>query len=231
MPRETLREAPGGALRAGREPGRRTLAVARRRLPFARTLAVLGSAALGITALGSAVLGSAAVAWAEGEGEAHGDPWMAIVWKAVNFAVLAGLLWYFLRKPAGKALREAAQRAKQTLEDARAGAVAMEQKYNDQRRNIENLRTELERLRDEARAETAVEAERLKHDAQAAADRMTAQVQTQVEQARKQALQSIRAELAEEAVRTAERLIRQKLDEPAQRRLLDAQIREQERTS
>ena len=183
-------------------------------------------------ALVTAVLTSGpALALAAEEGAPHGSPWMDFLWKAVNFAILAGLLYFLLRKPVGKALREAAQRARQMLDDARASAEQMERRYQDQRRNIENLKSELERLREETRAETAAEADRLKQEAQAAADRMTAQVERQVEQARNRALQTIRVELADEAVRLAENLIRQRLDEKTQKRLLDEQIAEQERMS
>jgi F-type H+-transporting ATPase subunit b len=175
--------------------------------------------------------GLAGAARAAAEGGDHGDPWLDFLWKTVNFAILAGLLYLLLRKPAGKALREAALRAKQMLDDARASAALMDRRYEDQRRNIENLKSELERLREETRAETAAEADRLRQDAQAAAERMTAQVERQVELARGKAVQSIRAELADEAVRLAESMIKRKLDEPTQRRLLDEQIAEQERGS
>jgi F-type H+-transporting ATPase subunit b len=143
--------------------------------------------------------------------------------------VLVGLLYLVARKPIGKALRGAAERAKQTLDDARSSANLMERRHAGQRRNIENLKLELERMREEARAETAAEAERLKREAQAAAARMTAQVDKQAEQARAQALQSIRAELANEAVRLAESLIQQRLDPRTQRTLLERRIAEQER--
>lgn len=177
------------------------------------------------------VLAPTLVLAAEDGAEHHGNPWLDLLWKAVNFAALAVLLWYFLRKPVANSLRAAASRVKTTVDEARASAAAMDRRYQDQRRNLENLKTELESLRADARAETAAESERLKKDAQASADHMTGQIEKQVQQARNRALQSLRAELADEAVKLAENLIKQKLDDATQRRLLDEQIAAQERVS
>ena len=178
----------------------------------------------------AAVLAVPLIARAAEEGGAeHGNPWMDLLWKAVNFAALAVLLWYFLRKPVAKALRESSARVKGTVDEARESAAAMDRRYQDQRRNLENLKTELERLREDARAETTSEGERLKREAQATAERLTGQIEKQVQQARGRALQSLRAELADEAVRLAENMIKQRMDDAAQRRLLDDQIAEQER--
>jgi F-type H+-transporting ATPase subunit b len=165
------------------------------------------------------------------EGEQHGDPWRDFLWKTVNFVILMGILYFVLRKPVAKALREAAQRARQTLVDARASAELMDRRYQDQRRNMENLQSELERLRQEAHQDTAEEAAQLKREAQAVAERLTSQIDQQVELARRHALHSIRQELAEEAVKLAETMIREKLGGDSQSKLLDERIEQQERVS
>jgi len=163
------------------------------------------------------------------EGAEQHDPWLDFLWKTVNFAILAGILYLVLRKPVAKSLREAAQRARQMLGDARASADLMDKRFQDQRRNLENLQSELERLRQEAHQDTAAEAAQLKNEAQAVAARLTSQIDQQVELARRHALHSIRQELAEEAVKLAETLLREKLDSKGQSKLLDERIGQQER--
>jgi F-type H+-transporting ATPase subunit b len=181
---------------------------------------------------GGSVLG---LAWAlpllAAEGKEHGNPWMDFLWKTINFAILAGVLVYLLRKPVAQFLRAAAQRAFQTLGDARASADLMDKRYQDQRRNLENLKSELERLRHDAHAETAAEAAQLKREAQEAADRLTSQIEVQAELSRRHALHSIRQELADEAVKLAESMIRERLDAKGQGKLLDDRIGQQERVS
>ena len=176
-----------------------------------------------------------AAAWAlpvlAAEGGEHADPWRDFLWKTVNFVILMGILYLVLRKPVAKALGEAAQRARQMIGDARAGADLMDKRYQDQRRNLENLQSELERLRQEAHQDTAAEAAQLKREAQAVADRLTSQIDQQVELAGRQALHSIRRELAEEAVKLAETMIREKLDSQGQSKLLDERTGQQERVS
>ena len=168
-------------------------------------------------AAGSAALLAAAPAWAAG---GDGDPWMDFLWKTVNFSILVGLLYLVLRKPVATALRAAAERAMGTLGDARENAEQMAQQLESQRRTMESLQAELERLREDARKDTEEEAERLKSEAQATAERLKSQVSGQVEQARAQALAAIRADLADEAVKMAETLIRGKVDSKAQKRLV-----------
>ena len=164
-------------------------------------------------------------------GEDHGNPWWDLLWKTVNFAILVGLLYFFLRKPVGRALRGAAQRARQALSDSRESAEVTSQRLEDQRKNIANLHLELERLKEDARAETAAEAERLKRDAESLAERLKLQVQQQVEQAGNQALETLRGELADGAVNAAEVLIRERMDNAAQKRLVQEHIDGLERFS
>jgi len=164
-------------------------------------------------------------------GEVHGNPWGDFLWKVVNFAILVGLLYFVLRKPVGRALRGAAQRARQALSDSRESAEVTIQRLEDQRKSIANLQLELERLKEDARAETAAEGERLKRDAEALAERLKRQVQQRVEQAGNQALETLRGELADEAVRAAEGLIRERMDNAAQKKLVQEHIDGLERFS
>lgn len=179
------------------------------------------------------LLPAAALAAGEGAGEgaAHGGGWWQFGASVVNFAILAGVLYYFFRRPIAEFFRRTAHREKESLDDARAEAEDTERRLNDQKKNLESLQAELDSLRAEARAEMDAEKARQTDEAEALARRIREQVSHQVEQARHQTMADLRGEMAFEAVRIAERLVRERLDEERQRRLVREHMEQLEKGS
>jgi F-type H+-transporting ATPase subunit b len=162
---------------------------------------------------------AAGLAWAA-EGEGGGaNPWMALLWKSVNFAVLVLGIWYFGRKPIGNMLRGAAQAAQAALAGQRERARQVEVELEAQRRRIEGLEADLARMAAEARAEAELERARLVAEAHEHAERIKRGTAVQVEQEFNKARKELQAELAAETVRLAEALIRGRMDERGRQRL------------
>lgn len=158
------------------------------------------------------------------EGGAGGNPWMDLLWKAVNFVILVAVIGYFARKPVANMLKGATQSTKAALDGTRESALAARSELDEQRRRIENLEAELERLRGEALAEARVERERLLAEARAGAERIKAAVQVQVEQEFNKARNELKRQLAVDTVAQAEALIRARLDAEGQQRLASRAI-------
>ena len=175
-------------------------------------LALVGAVVLGMVLLQTAI---------SLQGDEHASIWLLFAAKTYNFAVLVGLLIYFIRKPIGRFMRKSAAGAKQTLDDARKDAGEAETRLEEQRKNIASLKAELESLKADARAEAEAERDRLKSDADALAERLRQQSRLQIEQARDQAMATIRVELTGEAIRLAEEMIKDRMSDEHQRRLLD----------
>lgn len=173
---------------------------------------------------GALVLLTAVPAWAAEGGGAHGDPWMELLWKAVNFLVLAGVLWYFGRKPLANMLRGAAQEARAELEARREAAHRAETDLTRQRDRITNLQAELERMAGAARGEAQAEHARLLAEARAQAERIRTTVHMQMEQEFSKARKALQAELAQQTVRLAEELIRQRMDDAGRQRIVTQAI-------
>lgn len=161
-------------------------------------------------------------------GEGHGNPWVDLLYKTVNFAVLVGLLVYFLRKPVGRFLRTGAGRSKELLNDARRADAESERRLAEQRKNIDGLKEELTALQADARREADEEKARLTAEAREIAERFRRQVQLQTGQARNQAVAEIRREIAAEAVRLAEGMIRDRMDDERQGRLVQEHVERME---
>lgn len=178
--------------------------------------ALAGRVAALATAAQLVVAGTAGAA----EGGGSGNPWLDLAWKAVNLAALVAVIWYFGRKPIGHMFRSAAQLAHDALEERRAQAHGAEAQLADQRRRIEGLESELERMVGEARSEARSEHERLVTEARAQAERIKASVQIQVELEFNKARKELQAELANDTVRLAEDLIRQRMDDDGRQRVV-----------
>jgi F-type H+-transporting ATPase subunit b len=167
---------------------------------------------------------AAGAAWAAEGGAAGGDPWRALLWKTVNFVVLVGLLWYFGRKPLHALLSGSARAVRTEFDEHNDWARQAEEDLAEQRRRIDDLQAELQRLLGEAREEARAEHERLVAEARSQAERIKASVQAQMEQEFNKARKELQAELAGQTVRLAEGLIARRLDEPARERLLSQAV-------
>lgn len=166
------------------------------------------------------------LAWAEGEG--HGNPWLDLAWKAVNLAVLVGLIVYFARKPVGSAFRALAQETHDRWTGAHKAAQDAQAEMAAQRKQIEGLAGELQRMVADAQTDADREAARLVAEAKLQADRIMVNAGQQVEQELAKARTELRKQLAEDTIRLAEQMIRERVT-PAERKLLMEQyIREME---
>lgn len=165
----------------------------------------------------------AGVAWAS-EGAPTGNPWLGLLWKTVNFVVLVWILWYFGRKPVKALLGNAAVQSQVEMDEQRQFAQEAQDDLTQQRKRIENLEAELQRMLAETREETRAEQARLVAEARDQAERIKAGVQQQMEQEFAKARKDLQAELADQTVRLAETIVRQRMDDTSRERLTSRAI-------
>lgn len=156
--------------------------------------------------------------------EGSGNPWLDLLWKAVNTGILVTLLVVFARKPIGNLFRNAARVARETLHASKDAAASAETELAEQKEKIAGLRAELERMTASAREEAAAEGRRMIEEARAHAERIKAQIHLQLEQEMNKARKKLQAELAGETVKLAESLLASRLDEKGQAALVDKTI-------
>jgi len=184
----------------------------------------LSAAALALALLAPAPLLAA--------GEAgHGTPWLDLLYKAVNFAILVGLLVYFLRKPVAGFLVRTARDAYEGLAGARRTAAETAAEVEAQKGRLAAMEQELQRMVADARTDAGEELQRLTTAANEQAAHIRAQTAVQVEQEVRKARLALQAQVAEETVRLAEETIRQRLDGTRQAELVDRYIDNLERLS
>ena len=160
-----------------------------------------------------------------GAGESPPGP-MDLVWQGVNLAVLLAVIVYFARKPVASFFRGAASRQKDSYQAARKEADDIAAELDAQKTRIAGLESELQRMVEDAKADAGEEREQLSRAAEAQGERIRTQARLQVEQEFNKATVALRAQLADDAVRLAEELIRSRLDDDRRQQLVSEYIQQ-----
>jgi F-type H+-transporting ATPase subunit b len=146
-------------------------------------------------------------------------------WKFLNLAIFVAVIVHLLRKPlteSFKAKREQVRRellqALQEREKAQAELVAIEAK-------LANLEAEKQRVIEEAKLEAEAEKQRLLREAEIEIQKIQRQAENEILRVYKQAEQELRRFSAEETIRLAEQIIRQKMTPQIDANLVKANIK------
>jgi F-type H+-transporting ATPase subunit b len=153
--------------------------------------------------------------------EQHGEsPW-AFAGKLFNFAVLVGLLVYFLRDPLRRYLADRGTQIRTDLvtaavmkEDAARQITAIDTK-------LKQLPAELDGLRERGQREIAAEQARIEQAAAAERERLLEQTRREIDLQLRAARRDLVTHAADLAVQVARERIRARITTEDQRRLLD----------
>ncbi|MEW6034559.1 MAG: F0F1 ATP synthase subunit B [Chloroflexota bacterium] len=149
-----------------------------------------------------------------------------LIAQLVNFLILLGLLYLLAYKRIGQKLDERSSRIKESMEQA-------EQMKEQTARTEERIKVQLNTARQEAQkvlTQACQMGERLKEEARVEARKEAesilsrAQEETKIE--RDQAMSELRKEVVDIAILAAEKVIKESLDQPGHRRLVQEVIEE-----
>ena len=197
---------------------------------FARNLlvAILLTATLPIAALAGEQREHAAQSGEPAEG-AHEQTWLQTAAKVANFAILAGVLAYFLKAPIASYLASRETQIRQdlvTAADMRAAATAQ---LAEIQKKLQSLPAELEALRTQGAADVRAEQARIAQAAAAERERLIEQTRREIEMRLRVARRQLTEHAAQLAVAVAEERIRHSITADDQLRLVDrytSQLRE-----
>ena len=169
----------------------------------------------------------AAAAQAGEQGEAaaasgHEEGWVwPLIARLINFAVLAGTLVYFLRKPIADYLENRGERIRRDLVDAQELRRTAEAQLAALDAKLKALPGEIETLRRQGAEEIAAEGARIRAAAEAERDRLLDQARREIDLQVRIAKQELMREAAELAVGVASERIKKGLTPEAHLRLVD----------
>ncbi len=161
--------------------------------------------------------------FASGEG-GHAESGVLLkdfLYRCFNFALMVGLLAYFLNKPIRKGLKERREGIKKTLAEAEAAKQAAEAKYREYSEKLAKATEEIEKITTSIRREGELEREKIL----IAAKEMAVKIEQEAESKASSMVTNARAELREEAARLAvelaEVMLKKQVSATDQQRLVD----------
>ncbi len=170
------------------------------------------------------LLGVATVALAAGGGE-HGGVTEAkmqdLIWRTFNFIVFAAILIKLAVRPAKEFFASRAQSIAQSLEELEAKKQAAEAALAAAETRLKEVEKERERLIQQFVAEGELEKAAILKKAEMVAQRIKEMARMTIEAETKRAAQELKREVAEQATRLAEQMIREKLTFTDHQRLVE----------
>lgn len=165
--------------------------------------------------------------WAEDAAGGHhaaGIPWDVIVKQAVNFAILAIVLVYFLRKPLSSFLKERTELLKKAIDEAALARTEAARKLADIEAKVSALPSEIAAIDQRMDAEGADEAKKIREAGAAEAARILAQAEQTASQEVMKARTELRQVAALEVARAAEEIVTKSMTPRDQERLVQENI-------
>jgi F-type H+-transporting ATPase subunit b len=167
---------------------------------------------------------STALGASGGEGGSKG--WLATdTFRAMNFAVLAIVLVFLLRKPLSQALSSRIKVIKDELEDLEARKDDAEKKLAEYNEKLAQLEKEAETIVEDYIKQGHEAKERILKEAESSADKLKAQARRNIEHEFEQAKLKLQEEIFETSLEKAEEIIKIKFSTDDQDRIVDEYLK------
>ena len=164
----------------------------------------------------------ASCVWAS-EGGEHAEP--PVLYKLINFAILAGGLGYIAMKSGGPALRGRAMEIVDSLAAARDRSEETARKAAEMDRKIAGLQAQIEAVRQEAKQEMDREATRIQAESVELLAKVEQHAQQEIASAAAAAKKALKAHSAELALELAQQKMQARLNPQTQNALVDGFVR------
>lgn len=143
------------------------------------------------------------------------------IWRCINFAVMVGLIGYFVSKPIRNALQNRRAEIEKTLADAAAARDAAEVKAHEYQEKLVKASAEIETIYAAIRREGELERDKILASAREMAAKIEQEADAKAAGAVARARLELRAEAARLAVELAEELLAKNVTAADQKRLVD----------
>jgi F-type H+-transporting ATPase subunit b len=172
-----------------------------------------------------AVLFAFGSVWASSEG-GHGgggglDKGKDLIYRILNFGVLAGALIFLLRKPIANGLKARREGIKDHLEDLERQKQEAEKQLAEYKEKLGRLDQEVEKIVAEYIQQGEATKAKILEEAKASAEKLQEQAKKNIAHEFQSAKQQLKAEMAEQAVALAEEIIKKQINDEDQDRIID----------
>jgi F-type H+-transporting ATPase subunit b len=165
---------------------------------------------------------SAGAAWAaSGGGGSHGGLSSTDWFRIMNFVVLAGALFFLLRKPIPRALSSRVQGIQSQLTDLEARKAEAEKHLAECNQKLGELEKEAERIVSEYIRQGQDAKARILKEAESASEKIQAQARRNIEHEFEQTKAQLQREIFEQSLAKAEALLKQNVTAEDQSKLVE----------
>lgn len=158
--------------------------------------------------------------------EGHGQSIWNILGSWINFAALAGVLYWFLGKKmrVQDGFKEDYHQIQRSIESARQAKEEAERRLAELDQRMAHLSEEIARLKEDAAREAEEEKARILDSAHREAERLIELAHKEIDAEVDAAKQALRKQVSELAVQQGHEIIRKEIDEKDQKRLIKEYI-------
>lgn len=161
-----------------------------------------------------------ASAWAAGDGH-EGPNWKNFILRTINFAMVAGVLWWAGGKKIVSTFRGRKLGIENQLADLEERKVSATQRLAEVERSIADLEAEKARIIEDYKAQGEALKASIVKAAEEQAERIKAQALVSAEQEAKMAMDALRVQMADKIIEAAQDLLAKKLTADVQDKLVD----------
>jgi F-type H+-transporting ATPase subunit b len=133
----------------------------------------------------------------EGHGAAATEPPIRLLFRTMNFVVLAGALFFLLRKPVAQALEARRQGIRDQLDDLEKQKADAEKQLFEYKAKLARLDKEIEKIVAEYVKDGEAAKAKILEEAKVAAEKLQEQAKKNIEHEFQKARQALKAEMAE----------------------------------
>ena len=142
------------------------------------------------------------------------------LFKLINFVILAGALAFLLRRPLAEFFNQRSNSIRDGLEEGRKALEASEAQLRAVEEKLRSLEEQISDFKAAAAQEIEAERERLRQAVTREAEKILELARAEIDAATRAAKLELKIYAARQAVDLAEAMIRQRLDQAGQRRLV-----------
>jgi F-type H+-transporting ATPase subunit b len=153
--------------------------------------------------------------------EEHHSVWAGLLWPTVNFAILFGGLWYFLKAPLVTYLKDRHSSIRKDLVEAASVSATAQTQLDEIGRKLRALPGEIDALRHRGAEEIAAEETRIAKLATAERERLLEQTRREIDLQLRAAKRELVEHTADLAVQLAGTRIQQQMTPADQHRIVD----------
>lgn len=152
--------------------------------------------------------------------------WKLLIAQVVNFAIVAGVLWFFAVKPIMKIMQERTDKIEKSLKDAAQIEENLKNTEETKKAEIVKAKQEAQVILETANKTASKNKEELLNLAKSEVEKVKIQAKEEIQDAKKQMLKEIKSETAGLVVAALEKIISHDLSAVDKQKMLDKTIKE-----